>query len=54
MGRMLADPAARDLIFALTDEVLRVDDPALAARRFAAIVSAHPTTAVGLDRKSVG
>ena len=48
MGRMLADPAARELIFALTDEVLRVDDPALAARRFAAIVSAHPTTAVGL------
>jgi RHH-type proline utilization regulon transcriptional repressor/proline dehydrogenase/delta 1-pyrroline-5-carboxylate dehydrogenase len=51
MGRMLADPGARELIFALTDEVLRVDDPALAARRFAAIVAAHPTTAVGvLDR----
>lgn len=32
------DPALRDLTFALTDEVLRFDDPRGAARRFAAIV----------------
>ncbi|MFN8023505.1 MAG: bifunctional proline dehydrogenase/L-glutamate gamma-semialdehyde dehydrogenase [Acidimicrobiales bacterium] len=48
MGRLLADPAARELIFGLTDEVLRIDDPVLAARRFAAIVAAHPTDAVGV------
>jgi RHH-type transcriptional regulator, proline utilization regulon repressor / proline dehydrogenase / delta 1-pyrroline-5-carboxylate dehydrogenase len=47
LGRLLADPAGRELIFALTDEVLRLDDPAVAARRFAELVEASPTRALG-------
>jgi len=51
LGRLLDDEGARQLIFGLTDEVLRFDDPALAARRFAALVAEHPTSALGiLDR----
>ena len=51
LGRLLDDEAARQLVFGLTDEVLRFDDPALAARRFVALVGEHPTTAMGaLDR----
>lgn len=47
LGALLADERGRQLIFALTDQVLRIDDPALAARRFADVVGRHPTTAVG-------
>jgi RHH-type transcriptional regulator, proline utilization regulon repressor / proline dehydrogenase / delta 1-pyrroline-5-carboxylate dehydrogenase len=48
MGRLLADPAARELVFGLTDEVLRIDEPRRAAQRFAAVVTTHPTSALGI------
>ena len=38
MAAVVADPALRELTFALTDEVLRVDEPRRAAERFRAIV----------------
>ncbi len=47
LGRLLADPGGRELILALTDEVLRLDDVATAARRFSELVHAYPTTALG-------
>lgn len=47
LGALLADPDGRQLIFAMTDQVLRIDDPVLAARRFADVVDEHHTTAVG-------
>ena len=51
LGRLLDDPQGRELLFALTDEVVRIDDPGRAAHRFAAVVRQHPTTAVGtIDR----
>jgi RHH-type proline utilization regulon transcriptional repressor/proline dehydrogenase/delta 1-pyrroline-5-carboxylate dehydrogenase len=39
LGGLIADPAGRDLVFRLTDEVLRVDRPRTAAHRFAALVT---------------
>ncbi len=47
LGRLLADPNGRELILALTDEVLRVDDPRVAARRFGELVEQYPTSALG-------
>ncbi len=47
LGALLADDEGRQLIFALTDEVMRIDDPRLAAQRFGAVVGAHRTEAVG-------
>ncbi len=47
LGALLADERGRQMIFALTDQVLRIDDPDLAARRFADVVRRHPTDAVG-------
>ena len=47
LGRLLEDPEGRELLFALTDEVVRIDDPGRAARRFAAVVRQHPTGALG-------
>ena len=47
LGRLLGDPQGRELLFALTDEVLRPRDAQRAARRFAAVVRAHPTAALG-------
>lgn len=47
LGALLADERGRQLIFAMTDQVLRIDDPALAADRFADVVSRHHTTAIG-------
>ena len=47
LGRLLADEHGRELILSLTDEVLRLDDPAVAARRFAELVRSHPTKAMG-------
>ena len=47
LGRLLADPQGRELLFALTDEVVRIESPGRAARRFAAVVREHPTTALG-------
>ena len=51
LGALLADDQGRKLIFALTDEVLRIADLRLAARRFADVVTRFPTRAVGrIDR----
>ena len=51
LGRLLQDPQGRELIFALTDEVVRIELPTRAARRFADVVRRHPTRAVGsIDR----
>jgi len=51
LGRLLEDPSGRELLFALTDEVVRIDDPGRAALRFAAVVRQYPTAALGgLDR----
>ncbi|MEP4594306.1 MAG: bifunctional proline dehydrogenase/L-glutamate gamma-semialdehyde dehydrogenase, partial [Ilumatobacter sp.] len=47
LGALLADERGRQMIFAMTDQVLRIDDPALAADRFADVVRRHHTTAVG-------
>ncbi|NND73860.1 MAG: bifunctional proline dehydrogenase/L-glutamate gamma-semialdehyde dehydrogenase [Ilumatobacter sp.] len=47
LGRLLADANGRELILALTDEVLRVDDPRVAARRFGELVEQYPTPALG-------
>ncbi len=47
LGALLADECGRQMIFAMTDQVLRIDDPALAADRFADVVRRHRTTAVG-------
>jgi len=47
LGALLADEQGRQLIFAMTDEVLRIDEPRLAAQRFADVVTAHHTDAVG-------
>ena len=40
LGRIVADPAGRDFVFRLTDEVLRLERPRSAARRFAGLVAA--------------
>ncbi len=51
LGRLVDDPAGRHLLFALTDEVLRIDHPAKAAHRFAAIVRERRVDALGpVDR----
>ena len=51
LGRLIADPAGRELLFALTDQVLRIDEPSRAAERFAAIVREHESDALGpIDR----
>lgn len=47
LGALLADDRGRQLIFSMTDQVLRIEDPALAAARFADVVNRHHTTAVG-------
>lgn len=51
LGRLLADENGRELILALTDEVLRMSDDAAAAQRFAECVGSLPTKAIGrVDR----
>jgi RHH-type transcriptional regulator, proline utilization regulon repressor / proline dehydrogenase / delta 1-pyrroline-5-carboxylate dehydrogenase len=47
LGRLIADPDGRELLFELTDQVLRIDDRSRAARRLAGIVSRHPPDALG-------
>jgi RHH-type proline utilization regulon transcriptional repressor/proline dehydrogenase/delta 1-pyrroline-5-carboxylate dehydrogenase len=47
LGRLLADPAGRDLVQRLTDEVLRIHRPATAARRFASLVGTGIPSSVG-------
>lgn len=51
LGDLIADPDGRELLFELTDQVLRVDDRHRAAERFADIVDRHRTDALGpIDR----
>ena len=51
LGRLIADPDGRAVLFAMTDEVLRIDDSARAADRFADIVVGHRLSAFGtIDR----
>jgi RHH-type transcriptional regulator, proline utilization regulon repressor / proline dehydrogenase / delta 1-pyrroline-5-carboxylate dehydrogenase len=51
LGRLLADPDGRELVLALTDEVLRIDDRRRAAQQFDAIVRRRDVGALGrLDR----
>jgi len=51
LGRLIDDAGGRALLFALTDEVLRISNPSAAAARFAAIVRANRTDAMGpIDR----
>ncbi len=47
LGRLLADHNGRELILSLTDEVLRLDNPAVAAKRFAELVREYPTREMG-------
>ena len=42
LGALLADDQGRQLILAMTDEVLRIDEPRLAAERVADVVAATP------------
>ncbi len=52
VGRMLTRPSGLDLVLALTDEVLRIRDPARAAEVLAGLVRDNPQTAAlgGFDR----
>ncbi|MFP5487163.1 MAG: proline dehydrogenase family protein, partial [Acidimicrobiia bacterium] len=51
LGDLIADQDGRELLFELTDQVLRIDDRRRAAERFADIVDRHGTDALGpLDR----
>jgi RHH-type transcriptional regulator, proline utilization regulon repressor / proline dehydrogenase / delta 1-pyrroline-5-carboxylate dehydrogenase len=47
LGHLVADPAGRDLVQRLTDEVLRLDRPRTAARRFAALAGAGIPRSLG-------
>jgi len=51
LGRLIDDSGGRALLFALTDEVLRISNPSVAAARFSAIVRTNQTDAMGpIDR----
>jgi RHH-type transcriptional regulator, proline utilization regulon repressor / proline dehydrogenase / delta 1-pyrroline-5-carboxylate dehydrogenase len=51
LGRLLADRDGRELVLALTDEVLRIDDRRRAAKQFDTIVRGRDVGALGrLDR----
>src|SRR5215207_3092259 len=51
LGRMIEDADGRELLFALTDEVMRLEDDRGAATRFAAIVREHPARSLSaIDR----
>src|SRR5438128_276013 len=51
MARILGDRVGRELLFTLTDEVLRTDDDARAARRLASLVATGLPGALGrIDR----
>lgn len=54
LGRLLADPDGRELLFALTDEVLRTTDAGRAIRRLGTLLDSHSTAALGpLDRSAL-
>jgi RHH-type proline utilization regulon transcriptional repressor/proline dehydrogenase/delta 1-pyrroline-5-carboxylate dehydrogenase len=51
LGRLVADLAGRDLVQRLTDEVLRIDRPSTAIRRFSDLVAGGvPDSVGGIDR----
>ena len=51
LGRLLGDPAGRELLFALTDQVLRAPDPRRSVARLDALLRAGTPRAIGpLDR----
>ncbi|MEP7204390.1 MAG: proline dehydrogenase family protein, partial [Ilumatobacteraceae bacterium] len=52
LGRLVADPAGRELVQRLTDEILRIQSNRRAARRFADVVSEHglPPSLSPVDR----
>jgi len=52
LGRLVADPAGRELVQRLTDEVLRIPSNRRAARLFSEVVHAQPipTSLGGIDR----
>ncbi len=47
LGNLLEDESSMELILALTDEVMRIEQPARAAHRFAALIQEHGTGAFG-------
>ena len=47
LGRLVADPDGRELVQRLTDEVLRIDRPRTAARRFADLAGGGVPRSVG-------
>ena len=42
LGRLVADPAGRELVQRLTDDVIRIESDHRAARRFADVIAAQP------------
>jgi RHH-type proline utilization regulon transcriptional repressor/proline dehydrogenase/delta 1-pyrroline-5-carboxylate dehydrogenase len=52
LGRLVADPAGRELVQRLTDDVIRIGSDRRAGRRFADVVGEHPLPASlsGVDR----
>src|SRR5690349_11126578 len=48
LARLLADAQGRELVFRLTDEVLRTDDDRRAARRLRSLVRAGLPSALGV------
>ncbi|MGB0111775.1 MAG: bifunctional proline dehydrogenase/L-glutamate gamma-semialdehyde dehydrogenase [Ilumatobacteraceae bacterium] len=51
LARLIDDTHGRELVFALTDEVIRIDDDARAADRFAGVVAQHRDARLGpVDR----
>jgi len=48
LGRLLADPSGRELVFRLTDEVLRTDDDRRAARRLRTLAGAGLPGTLGI------
>jgi RHH-type proline utilization regulon transcriptional repressor/proline dehydrogenase/delta 1-pyrroline-5-carboxylate dehydrogenase len=54
LGRLLADPRGRSLLFALTDEVLRTDDDGRAMRRLGRLLAAGVPNSFGpIDRMAL-
>ena len=54
LGRLLGDPDGRELLIALTDEVLRASDPARAVRRLRTLLDGGTPRALGpLDRAAL-
>ncbi len=48
LAAVIGDPGTADLTMALTDEVLRIDNPKQAAKRFSALVAEHSAASLSL------